>query len=96
MWMVVVVIAALTIMAAIRAATSGVRGFLGGLRGDFDKIYYVDMHGTTAGPYTILDLAQLYRERIVTEETLFATKGAQEWQPISVLLPKFAEHALSK
>lgn len=49
--------------------------------------YYVDMEGRTAGPFTLEQLGQLYRGGGIHDETLYAQMGAQEWVPISTIVP---------
>jgi hypothetical protein len=52
--------------------------------------YYIDLDGSTAGPFTIDQLAQLYRHGSVTDKTLYACPNSQEWLPVRTILPLFS------
>jgi hypothetical protein len=47
--------------------------------------YFLDIRGHNEGPYSFDQLASMWRDKIVSPETLYAVDGASAWQPLSVL-----------
>lgn len=49
--------------------------------------YYVDINGSTAGPFSPEDLKNMYLEGTISNDTLFTKPGAAEWSRLALILP---------
>ena len=55
-----------------------------------DDSYYLDMHGSTAGPFSLAEVAALYHAGSVTDATLYTKPQAVQWLPLATILPLLA------
>jgi hypothetical protein len=56
--------------------------------------YYVDLNGSTAGPFSIAEITTLFSRGVIRPDTLYARPDSQEWLPISTILPLLQEQSL--
>ncbi len=49
--------------------------------------YYIDLDGSTEGPFSLDELRGLYAARRISPATLYAKEGALEWSPIGTIEP---------
>jgi hypothetical protein len=47
--------------------------------------YYLDINGSTEGPYSFDQLAAMWRDKMLRRETLYTIAGGAHWQPVSSL-----------
>ena len=48
----------------------------------FPEEFYIHLEGEQKGPYTFLQLRQLYDRGFIPEETLYWRDGLEQWQPV--------------
>ncbi len=49
----------------------------------FPEEFYIHLDGEQKGPYTFLQLKQLYDRGFIPEESLYWRDGLEQWQPVS-------------
>lgn len=47
--------------------------------------YYLDINGSTEGPYSFDQLASMWRDKMIRRETLYAITGGNDWKPVASL-----------
>lgn len=53
----------------------------------FQPLYFLDIQGQTAGPFSIKQVSEMLKSKEITFDTIFAVEGCSEWQPVSVICP---------